>query len=75
MLKNIDREGKIRLDTIEKGIHNAHTVLQSASSRQEYRRQIFHLDEIQKAANELSKQGRKLVAKGEKISAMAAFMP
>ena len=71
--KQLDREGKIRLDVIEKGIQQSYQVLHLSSSRQEYRRQIFHLDEIQQAANELAKRGRICLAKGEKMPAMAAF--
>ena len=57
--KQVDRESKIRLDTIEQGIQKAYNALQTSSARQEYRRQIFHLDEIKQAANELAKQGKK----------------
>ena len=72
--QKVDRETKIRLDEIEKAIQKSFSVLHTVSGRQEYRRQIFHLNEIEQAAQELAKRGRKMLSKGEKISAMAAFM-
>ena len=72
--QKVDRETKIRLDEIEKAIQQSFSILHTVAGRQEYRRQIFQLNEIEQAAQELAKRGRKMLSKGEKISAMAAFM-